>query len=233
MQQGPIGQFLNKLGMVGVPPEMIQYFQVISQQDEKEIQKAVEEGDIPQFQQMLMAMVQGQPEQQTDPEQLKLEMEMQIEQAKVQMEQAKTQAEVEKDQATIVKTQADTALVQEKILTERVTQQSIMAEIQIKAKGVEFDVESMQHRRAKVVTELQAAQNAEQRADLKLAEEMKTSSNKRRVERATATAKIIDGNKVADATAEAKVAPRASKIKTNETSGEFIDRGIRSDNEEV
>ncbi|MBA3031011.1 MAG: hypothetical protein FP816_19665 [Desulfobacteraceae bacterium] len=129
MQAGPLGSFFDKLMGVGVPEELIQYFQELSQmKDTKEVDRAVKSGDVSIFPEVIQSMMGDQPEPQGDPG---MEAEAQLKGAQAQ----KTIAEME--------------LIREKVLTERVMQL-------VKTKGVDFDEEKLRILRAQVVSEMEA-----------------------------------------------------------------------------
>ena len=129
MQAGPLGDLFNKLMGVGVPEELVQYFQELAQmKDEKEVGRAVKSGEVPLFPDVIQSMMGEQPEPQADPS---IEADAQLKNAQAQ----KTIAEME--------------LVREKILTERVLQL-------VKTKGVDFDEEKLKILRAQVVAEMEA-----------------------------------------------------------------------------
>jgi hypothetical protein len=174
MQQGPIGQYLQRLGMIGVPPEILQLFQQLSQMDEKQIQKAIESGQIPQFQQIIQQLMGQQQPPQPNPEMIKAQMEgqkLQIEQQKLQMEgqkmQAQEQREAQKSQIDSQKAQAEIQRIMaeaQKTMTEiELVKQQIETEVterSIKMAGVEFDRENLTIERAKAVSSIRQAEKA-------------------------------------------------------------------------
>ncbi|MBI9091806.1 MAG: hypothetical protein JEZ12_21555 [Desulfobacterium sp.] len=120
MQAGPLGEFLSKLKMIGVPDPILQVFQKIGQEKPEKVEQAIKAGEVQPFAHMIQAL-QGQFETPPDPEMVKAENDRMELEAKIQEINAKT-----------VKEQADARLVEEKILTERFDRL-------VKAKGVEFD----------------------------------------------------------------------------------------------
>ena len=128
LMAGPMADLFERLLGVGVPKELISYFQEIgAMKDEKEVKRAVEGGDIPPFMALIQALLSGQPEQQPDPA---------------------VAAEAELKSAQAQKTMAEVGLIQEQILTERVEQL-------VRTKGVDFDEEKLKIERAKVVSEME------------------------------------------------------------------------------
>ena len=139
MEMGPVGQAMQKLQAIGVPPQLLQVFTQVIQAEPEKIEKALKAGQLPQFAQIMQQMqaqAQGQPPQQpqVDP----------ATQAEAQLKQAQEQ----KTMAEIQKIDAERALVIEKINTEKVDQQ-------VKIAGVEFDKEQMEVNRAKTVAEIE------------------------------------------------------------------------------
>jgi hypothetical protein len=135
MKAGPIGQAMSNLGMMGVPPELIQIFQQVAVMEPKDIDKAIKEGSIPPFQMLLQQLARamaGQPEPQPQ--------ENPVEQADVQVKMA----QAEKTKAETNKVQAERDLVLEQINTEKVDQRVKMA-------GVTFDADKMQIEKARTV----------------------------------------------------------------------------------
>lgn len=159
MQQGPLGQYLQKLSMIGIPQPLLQLFQQIGQMDEKQIQQALETGQIPQFGQLLQQLAgQTQPEQ-PNPEAVKNQIEgrkVQIQEQKTQtdamLNQARIQIDSQKAQAEIAKVQAEIELIKQRIETE-------IVERQVKAAGVELDRENIRIQKAQAVAGIQAQEN--------------------------------------------------------------------------
>ncbi len=120
MQEGPLGEFLNKLKMIGVPDPILQVFHKVGQEDADKVEKALKEGDVPQFMQMVQAVL-GQYEAPPDPELMKAEN-----------ERAETAAKVKELEAKTRETDAKANLAMEKALTEQLGRL-------VTAKGVEFD----------------------------------------------------------------------------------------------
>jgi hypothetical protein len=137
MDMGPIAAAIMKLGKVGIPPDILQYIGQIVSMDEKELAKGVETGKVTPFSKVIidsMAAAKGQPPPQApaQPEQL---------------------AQAQKADAESQKIMADRDLIIEKIVTERVTQQQIIA-------GIQFDQEQLKIERAKVVNDIEKSSKA-------------------------------------------------------------------------
>lgn len=157
MQAGPLGQYLQKLAMIGIPQPILQLFQQIGQMDEKEVERGLKEGRLPQFMQIVQQMAGQEPP--PDPEMVKAQLEqqkLQLEGQKVQLEGQKIQIDTEKTRADIQKliaeaqrTAAEVELIKQKIESEA-------TERQIKVAGVEFDRENIKIEKAKAVAAIQA-----------------------------------------------------------------------------
>ncbi len=132
--KGLYGKLFDKLQAIGVPPALIQLFAQVAQADDKKFEKDVKSGAVPNFEQLMMNILQlmkggtGQPEQ--DPEYMK------------------AMAEVQKTQAETEKIKADAALSIEKIASERIEQQ-------VKIAGVKYDEEELKIRRAELIATIQ------------------------------------------------------------------------------
>jgi len=132
MMQGPLGEFIERLGIIGVPPEMLEVFNEIANMDPKEFEKELKLERIPPFEMMLPeAGEEGDP----------------LQDAEVQAKQA----DIQKIMADVAETQANIALIQEKILSERADQA-------VKFAGITFDEEQLKIKRAELVGEMQNAQ---------------------------------------------------------------------------
>uniref|UniRef100_A0A6M3JSG7 Portal protein n=1 Tax=viral metagenome TaxID=1070528 RepID=A0A6M3JSG7_9ZZZZ len=131
MKEGPIGAFIQRMGATGMPPELLQLFAELGQLDDKAFQKKAEKGEIPQVDEVLQAMAQGEPPE--DPEK--------VSQAK------ETDAKVDEILAKAEKLRAEIALVQEQIRSEQVDQS-------VKLSGVSLDTEKIKIERAKVINEM-------------------------------------------------------------------------------
>ena len=126
MQAGPLAEAMEMLKLVGVPDELVEYFAEIVNADPKDLEKAMKEGEVPPFMDVLKAVLGDEPEKEEDPTET--------------AELAKAAAEVEKKQA-------EAELVREKVNSEIMEQQRIKA-------GIAFDQEKLKLERAKVANEL-------------------------------------------------------------------------------
>lgn len=102
VKSGPVGEFVQKLGMMGFPPSMLQAFQEIAALDMDEFEKLMKQGEIPPIQQLLSPPPAGGPNP--------------MEQADVELSAAKAKVE-----------DANARLIEEKINTERVIQATKIA----------------------------------------------------------------------------------------------------------
>uniref|UniRef100_A0A6H1ZRY3 Portal protein n=1 Tax=viral metagenome TaxID=1070528 RepID=A0A6H1ZRY3_9ZZZZ len=131
MKEGPIGAFVQRLGAMGIPPELLQLFAQLGQMDDKAFQKKAEKGEIPQVGEVLQAMSQeGPPE---DPEKASQAHE--------------ADAKVQEIMAKADKLRAEIDLVREQIRSEQVDQS-------VKLSGVDLDMEKIKIERAKVINEM-------------------------------------------------------------------------------
>lgn len=136
MQAGPLGMFIEKLGAIGTPEELMQFMGEIAQMDDKEFEKAVEKGEIPSFAAILQAAQsarEGAPPP-ADPG-------AQLAQAELRIKEMEAQAKAQK-------MEMETRLTAEKIVSERVKQWQI-------AFGVQFDQQKLDIMRAEVMKELE------------------------------------------------------------------------------
>ncbi|MBC8318451.1 MAG: hypothetical protein H8E41_11140 [Desulfobulbaceae bacterium] len=154
MREGPIGQYIQKLSMIGIPGQILQMFKQLSKMDDKEIERAVKEGKIPNFAQILKQMS---GKQQPDPAIQEAAQKMQIEQSKVQISAQKAQAEIQKSMAQAAKEQADIELIKQKIESEITDRQLRVQEGQIKVAGLELDRDNIKIQKAEAIARIQAA----------------------------------------------------------------------------
>jgi len=132
LMEGPLGALIEKLELIGVPPQMLEVFQELANMDEKEFEKDLKLERIPSFEAMLsQAMKEPQGE---DP----------IQNAQIQEVQAKIQ-----------KIQAEIGLIQEQIMSERVKQQVDMA-------GIAFDEEQIKIKKAEIVAEIESQRHSQE-----------------------------------------------------------------------
>lgn len=127
VKQGPIGEFLHKLELMGFPPSLIQGLQQVGLMEMKDFERALEKGEIPMLPQLLA------PPQEQGPD-----MQGQLDQAEAQLNAAK--AEVEK---------ANAELIKEKTRTEQVIQATKLA-------GMKFDKEKLAQDRALAIAKIRA-----------------------------------------------------------------------------
>lgn len=135
MLQGPLGALFQKLATAGLPEQIMGYLQQVSTADPKKLAQAIEKGEFPsfpQFMQQIMAEMQGQNAE--DP-------------AKT-LEMQEKEAEALKARAEVEKIFAEKELTTAKIITEQVNQQVSLA-------GVEFDKQSLEIERAKLVKDIE------------------------------------------------------------------------------
>ncbi|MBW2623941.1 MAG: hypothetical protein JRD68_13620 [Deltaproteobacteria bacterium] len=136
MAAGPLGAFFEILLGVGVPEELLQYFQELSQMDEKDIEKAFEQGSLPTFPEVINTLLSGGDGSGHPPPGQESSDSSPVDNAEVEVKQAQVQ-----------KTVMESNLIQEKIVTERVNQQVMI-------KGVVFDEEKLKIERAKVAADI-------------------------------------------------------------------------------
>lgn len=148
MKMGPIGEFIEKLGMMGFPPPFLEAMQEIGVMEMKDFEKALMDGEIPMLQQLL------QPHPDEDPLQIEGPQMDPIETAEVM----KTEAEVTKTQAEVMKIQTEVLLIQEKINTERTNQAATVA-------GIKFDETKLSHEQARLIHDIQSREKDDEHAD--------------------------------------------------------------------
>ena len=105
VKAGPIGEFIEKLGMMGFPPALLQGLQEVGAMEMDDFERELEQGKIPQLQQLLSAPGPGEGE---DP----------VMQAEAQLTEAKAQREM-----------AEIELIKAKVKTEEVVQMTKIAGI--------------------------------------------------------------------------------------------------------
>lgn len=180
MQQGPLGEFFKKLGLIGVPDPLIQLFQKIGQMEDKEVEKLVKDGKMPPFIEIVKAMVQGQPAEKPDPKLLEAQakiqqgdQKLQIEDKEVQIKEAvaradiqETQAKIQETNAKVAKINADIELVAEKINSEKVEQF-------VKSEGVKLDWTNIRNSTASTVADIQNSRKDQKLDIVKAAADIK------------------------------------------------------------
>ena len=144
MQAGPLGQYIQKLGLIGVPQELMQIFQQVAQLDEKDIKQAVESGEFPNFMQIIQQLSGQQPPAPPD---------YQMEELKIKA--GKAAAEIDEIQARTEKIKAEIALTIEKTKSEADERDYI------KRAGVEFDRENLTIQRARAVADIRHTSKAD------------------------------------------------------------------------
>jgi hypothetical protein len=158
MNMGPLADMLQRLAELGMPEQLVGFLQELQTMEPKDFKKAMEKGELPDFQTMLQQIMGGEPQE--DP--------MKV------LEQQLKQAEIAKEDAEAQKVEAETDLAYEKVRSERVEQQ-------VKSQGVDLDWSKLKieraesiHRmnyereqerdnRAKIVSDIMAQKSAEKR----------------------------------------------------------------------
>ncbi|MFA5379162.1 MAG: hypothetical protein WC455_25630 [Dehalococcoidia bacterium] len=140
MKSGPFGELFQKLGAMGMPPELIQLMQMVSGLEMKNIQKAVASGELPPIQQVLAEIAGTAPPEDTTGR----DGEVALNNAKVETEMATARKVV----AEAEKIEAEKALRAEQVVTERVRQL-------VAIKGTEYDEEMIKLKRAEVVANIE------------------------------------------------------------------------------
>ncbi len=137
MREGPFSAILQMLDQIGAPPQFLQFLQQLFQTDPKEFEKALKAEQVPPFETLVQP--QGQLGEGQDPAQ--------------EAELAEQQASTELKMAQAEKVDADIALIEEKILSERILQL-------VKASGISLDASKLKIERARLVTEMEIAKEA-------------------------------------------------------------------------
>jgi len=132
MQAGPFGELFEKLAGIGVPPEIIEVFQALSETDMKDFEKDAEKGEVPSFMSMVQSLQGEEPPK--DPIQT--------------AELDKTNAEIQAKMADVDKTMTEIKLLEAKIQSEYVEQS-------VKQAGVEFDRRKLEHEKAQALITLE------------------------------------------------------------------------------
>ncbi len=135
MMQGPLSAAGNNYQAMGMPPQLIQLLMNVAQVPPKEMKKMLEDGTIPDFK--ILAGIIGQ---------------MLGEQPTEQGPSAEESAEVQLKVAQAKKLEAESILTIEKIATERMNQEKMIA-------GVRFDKEKLKIERAKVIASVETEVN--------------------------------------------------------------------------
>lgn len=139
MNMGVYGQLFQKLQSVGMPEEMIAYLDAISKTEDDKIEKAMQKGQIPNFQDVLSDLVSGIQQQ---------EQGGSIEQQSTILDLESKKADIQNKMAQAQKLEAEKMLTLEKIATEKVEQW-------VKQHGVALDQEQIKIEKSKIMAELQ------------------------------------------------------------------------------
>lgn len=150
-QAGPFGELFEKLSGMGVPPEMIEIFQQLSQMDMKEFEKAAGDGEIPQF----MAMIQS------------MSGETPAENPMETAELDKINAEIQTKMADVQKSMTEIELLKAKIESEYVEQE-------VKKAGVGFDQTKLEIEKAQTIADIQNTEDQGKRDTARLISDIKT-----------------------------------------------------------
>lgn len=129
MNEGPVGDLVSRLGVMGVPPELLQAIQEAAAMDRKDFDKAAEAGEIPTL------PIGEQQEQGPDPATAAQLNEM--------------QGNMEKTQAEIQEVMAKVDLINAQTETERVKQQVAMH-------GIEYDRNAQDMDRVKTIADVKS-----------------------------------------------------------------------------
>ena len=154
MQQGPLGQYLQKLAMIGIPQPILQLFQQLGTMDPKDIERGVQEGKLPQFMQIVQQLMGQQTAPPPDPEIAKAQAEFELKTKELEIEAAKAQAEIQAKNATAQKTMIESELVKQKIETE-------ITDRQVKIAGVEFDITNLKIQKAQAISSIRQQEHAQ------------------------------------------------------------------------
>ena len=198
MQQGPIGQYLQKLGLIGVPEQILKLFSDIGKIDEKQLEKGVKEGQIPPFMELMKKML-GQQQQQPDPQAQKEQMEVQLKTQTLQlkakeleMKVLKTEAEVkEKDAkiqelaAKVRETEAKTqkVVVETELVTEEIKSEVVDRELSIE--GLALDKDNMLVQKAEAISRIENADKAQKMGEFKTVSDVAGQRDKMNLENAS------------------------------------------------
>lgn len=132
MKQGAIGQLTEKMMALGMPDQFAQYMNGLVGMKDTDFKRAIRDGQVPKFEEVMKAVQTGQPP--PDPK----------EETEILLKQAEARAKM----AEAGRMEAESQLAIEKAMTEKVKQQVSLA-------GIEYDAEQLKIDRAKVVADLQ------------------------------------------------------------------------------
>ena len=155
MQQGPIGQLVQRLAEVGLPDELQQYIMAIAQTDPKDVKKMLESGEMATFPQLMELMIR---ENMPEAEQIAGEQSQQMDPA------------IAESAAKVKKLEAEAGLTAAQTATEAVKQEVMLA-------GLEFDDQAMKLKRAEAVHKMEENVKSDGREDARLATEAVTAMN--------------------------------------------------------
>ena len=215
MKMGPIGEFLEKLSMMGFPPELIEGLQQVAEMEMKDFEKALERGEIPMLQELLAppegAEEGGMP---TEEEQVAA-----AEVQKVMAEIAKINADAAKINAEVAKVERETALVDEKIVTEKANQKATLT-------GIQLDKVKITQDQAKLMSDLKTQKIQAAQSDVKLAADITAQD----VKSTQDDAKLTSDIKAQDE--DLKIRKNETKVfgKDKATQGAYREKGMRSNN---
>ena len=139
MKRGPVGIAMDRLAELGLPPEVAEYFINVGVMDEKDFEKAVENGELPPIYEVLFPPAEGVGAEKPNPV---------------------DDAEVAVKAAQVDKLEAETQLILEKIRTEQAQQEVLIA-------GTDFDREKLAIERARTVSDIQAKRTSDARENVK------------------------------------------------------------------
>lgn len=111
LNEGPLGAFLEKLSAMGTPPEMVEMLGLVAQMDDKEFERALSKGEIPDIGQIIRAIATG--KQPPNPEMIKQNIEAAKAQAEIELMSAKAATERVKQLAAIAGIEFDAASVEQ------------------------------------------------------------------------------------------------------------------------
>ena len=218
VKQGPIGEFLGKLEMMGFPTSLIQGLQEVGTMEIKEFERKLKMGEIPMLQQLLAPPPQAQ--EGANP----------LDQAELLLSQAKAKVE-----------DANAELIKEKTKTEQVIQQTKLA-------GMKFDREKLAQDRARAISDIRTQQHGnalknrevakgEQDGDFDKQMQVrdkeqaeKSSHFEKKIAAKEAGVKPPKEEKPAKIISPPPTAPAAQDIFQN-PQGPYVEKGIASNNE--
>lgn len=131
LKMGPVGEFIQKLVMLGLPEDAAQLLNEIGAMEMKEFTKLLEKGELPMIQHMI-----GEAPEPMTPDQIP--------------PTPAEQADIRVKEAQVQKTLVEIELVRAQITTEQVEQQTKMA-------GIQLDKDKIAIERAKAVKEIEDA----------------------------------------------------------------------------